>query len=51
MKEVEFELNDEKSLRREKKKKPRMRKHGQALKKLGKRSVLHIVKVEKKKRK
>lgn len=43
-------LEDERAKRRESKKKPRMRKHGQTLKKPSKRSALHIAKAEKKKK-
>lgn len=41
-------IKDEKSARREQKKKPRMLKRGHALKKRSKRSVLHIHKKTKK---
>lgn len=43
-------LTDPKALRREQKKKPRMRKHGQVLKKGTLRPILHIHKVKSKKK-
>ncbi len=47
---IAFEdLEDQHASRRERKKRPRMKKHGQHLKKSTKRSALHILKVERKK--
>ena len=43
-------LKDERAERRLKKKQPRMRKHGATLKKLGSRAILHVAKIERKKK-